>query len=282
MHGSSKPADSVPHVLSHIRQLQYRTTRDRHQTFWIEGIRNFVQACDAKLRFQTIIQSDILLKSSLAEMLTRRLVHANVRRVRVTPEQFRSVSLTERASGIGAIVRQHCSQLQLARPNHGLCWLIFESIRSPGNLGTILRTAEACGVSGIIFLGPSVDPFDPAVVRASMGGIFHLQLIRSNRDEFASWAQHHGMTLVGLSPDAPRLWTDLPGTGPLGIVLGEERTGLSESLLQLCKFSVRLPMTGKADSLNVSIAAGIMMYELVRRRRSPTLNHDISKSVVEK
>ncbi|HEY3231723.1 MAG TPA: TrmH family RNA methyltransferase, partial [Roseiflexaceae bacterium] len=157
-----------------MRALAHPQVRKAQGCFWIEGIRNFVQACDAKLTFDIAIHSRVLLKSDLAEMLVRRLAARGVARVRVSPEQFRSISTTSRASGIGAIVRQHWLPLERARPGQGLCWIVIEEIRSPGNLGTILRTAEACGAAGIIFVGPSCDPFDPAVVRASMGGIFHL------------------------------------------------------------------------------------------------------------
>lgn len=144
---------------------------------------------------------------------------------------------------------------------------MIERLRSPGNLGTILRTAEACGVAGIIFVGPECDPFDPAVVRASMGGIFHLRLIRTSPAELIGWALAQRLQLVGLSPDAERLWTDLPSAGPVALVIGEERGGLSASLRSLTHTTVRLPMRGRADSLNVGVAAGVMMYELIRRAR---------------
>lgn len=144
------------------------------------------------------------------------------------------------------------------------CWLIVEQIRSAGNLGTILRTAEACGVGGVVFLGPWCDPFDPVTVRGSMGAVFQLTLVRSNAERFVRWANDQGLAIVGLSPDAEHLWTQLPATRPLGIVIGEERQGLSDRLRKLCHTTVRLPMQGRADSLNVGVAAGVMMYELVR------------------
>lgn len=264
MHENSSAA-SIPKVLSRIRALADRQARDAEGCFWIEGIRNFVQACDAKLTFQTVLHSPVLLKSSLAEMLVRRLIAAGIPRVRVAPEQFRSVSTAASASGIGAIVRQHWTALESARPSRGLCWLILESLRSPGNLGTILRTAEACGAGGVIFLGDRCDPFDPAVVRASMSGIFHLQLIRTTHECLRGWARAHGIQLVGLAPNATRLWTELPAAARTGLIIGGERAGLSPRLLELCNEAVRLPMSGRADSLNVAVAAGVMMYEMVRR-----------------
>ena len=229
-----------------------------------------VQAFDARLEFDTIVYSRVLLQSDLSEMLVRRLVARGVRRVRISPEQFRSVCMAERASGISAIVRQRWTPLhQLQLGPNGFA-LVVEEIRAPGNLGTMLRTADACGAGGIIFLGHRCDPFDPVVVRASMGGAFHLPLVRTAVEPLRRWARTRGVVLAGLSPGADCLWTELPA-GPVAMLIGEERKGLSDRLRDLCDLTVRLPMTGRADSLNVGVAAGVVMYELVRRARRGTV-----------
>ena len=269
MHENPLSAAAIQQVLARVRSLAQFQSRRSQERFWIEGVRNFVQACDAKLDFDTVVYCPVLLKSRVAEMLIRRLGAAGVPRVRVTPEQFRAVSMLERASGVGAIALQRWTPLERADPRCGLCWLVIEQIRSPGNLGSILRTAEACSVGGVIFVGPYCDPFDPAVARASMGGISFLPLVRASVDELAAWIERHSVELVGLSPDAKRLWTDVPLAPSIAIVLGEERQGLSQRLRKLCGTRVRLPMTGRADSLNVSVAAGVMLYELVRRQVDP-------------
>ena len=259
-----------------MRALSQRRARDSSGCFWIEGVRHFVQAFDARLEFDTIIHSRVLLKSDLAEMLARRLGAQGVRRFKVTPGQFCSVCAAAHASGIGAILRQRWTPLRELATGPEVFPIVIEEIRSPGNLGTIVRTAEACGAGGTIFLGPGTDPFDPVTVRASMGGIFHLPLVRTGAEQLRQWAQTHGIILAGLSPDAGRLWTDLP-PGPIAIVLGEERKGMSDRLRALCDLTVRLPMTGRADSLNVGVAAGVMMYELVRRAegRETTASSDL-------
>ena len=124
-------------------------------------------------------------------------------------------------------------------------------------------------MAGVVFLSPSCDPFDPVVVRASMGGIFHLALARATHDQFRRWAAVNGVDIVGLSPDARRLWTELEfGAGPVAILVGEERAGLTARGSAMCGQTVRLPMAGRADSLNVGVATGVMLYELVRRGRA--------------
>jgi len=267
MHEQHKQPDSVHGLLHRVRSIQAkRAVRDANAVFWVEGIRQFVQAFDAGYHFETILHSKRLLKSGLAEMLARRLVSRGVRRVSVSPEQFRSICISMRASGIGAMVRQRWTPIQRLDAVEGLCWLVVESLRSPGNLGTILRTAEATGVAGVIFLGTSCDPFNPAVVRASMGGIFRLELSRTTPQHLRRWATQHCVRIVALEPRAERLWTDVPCDGPVAILLGEEREGISSAAAALADISLRLPMTGKADSLNVAVSAGVMMYELVRRK----------------
>jgi TrmH family RNA methyltransferase len=253
-----------------IRRLARREVRQAEGCFWIEGVRNFVQAYDAGWRFQSVVFSEVLNRLSLVEMIVRRLKASGTAPVKVTPEQFRSISLTERASGIGAVVRLPWRKLdEVAASDIGLGWLVIERIRSPGNLGSILRTAEACGIGAVVFLGDLADPFDPAVVRAAMGGLCRLRLVRASHSRFDAVRRSIGMQLVGLSPEAPQLWTELPADVPVrptGILIGEERKGLSAAMKALCDVAVRLPMSGKADSLNVSVAAGVMLYELVRRQ----------------
>jgi TrmH family RNA methyltransferase len=277
MHETTTFADSVQQVLSRVRSLVHRRVRDATRRFWVEGVRPFVQAFDAHVTFDTIVYSRVLLKSDLAEMLVRRLGACGVRRVAVTPEQFRSVCTTERASGIGAIAHQRWTPLGDAAERQGLCLLVIEDIRSSGNLGTILRTAEATGVGGVVFLTPRIDPYDPTTIRSSMGGGVHLQLIRSDHQRLRRWADANRVRLVGLSPDAPRLWTDLPAdVQRIALLVGEERHGLSDAGRHICHDLVRLPMTGHADSLNVGVATGVMLYELVRRAHArdgaPTLS----------
>ncbi|MFO0947366.1 MAG: RNA methyltransferase [Planctomycetota bacterium] len=259
---SSLTADRLLHF---VETLSHRAVREREQCFWIEGIRQFVVAFDSKLPFEAVLYSPVLVKPPIAQMIIRRLKNSGVPCKKVSPERFRQISKTERASGVGAIVRQHWKTIDEARRGNGLGWLVIESIRSPGNLGSILRTAEASGMRGALFVGPYCDPFCPDAVRGSMGGVFPLTLIRCSPGELHDWARDRRIQLVGLCPQAKPTWTDLPANQDIALVLGEERSGLSNTLRDLCSLQVRLPMVGRADSLNVAVATGIVIYELVRR-----------------
>jgi TrmH family RNA methyltransferase len=273
----SRPPPSPAAILARFRDLQSKPARTAQHAFVIEGLRPFIHAHDAGFHFEAVIESPILLKGDLPGMLARRLAAAGVPRMRVSPEQFRALSIGVRASGIAAILRQKWTPLQHLSPARGIGFLVLEFIRCPGNLGTILRTAEAAGASGVIFLSPpespgvsAADPFHPACIRASMGGLFHVPLARASHAQLSRWIGRHNVDLVALSPDAPRAWTEMlpaPRPAALAIALGEERQGISPRLRGMCSTALRLPMTGRADSLNVAIAAGVMLYELVRQQQ---------------
>lgn len=261
---------SISRGLARIVSLRRsRKFRDSTRTFAIEGIRQFIRASEAEYEFEAIYVSPPLLQQGHAAKLARQLSSHGVRKIVLTPEQFRSISIMERASGIIAIARQRWAPLNQVNPSSGIGFLVIDFIRSPGNLGTILRTAEAVGMGGVLFAGDVCDPHDPLIIRATMGALFDLPLIRTRPRELSLWLAQHNVTMLGLSPHASRLWIDPPPATRYALALGEERAGLSNAITRLCDEQILLPMTGKADSLNVSVAAGVMMYEMLRRSMSP-------------
>jgi len=254
-------------ALVRIHRLQQRSVRERTGLHYIEGFRNFIQALDAKISVEAIVYSEILAQNPAVQKNVRLQKRAGVPVVRVTPETFRRSSGTARASGIGAILRQHWTPLAEADPRQGCCWIALSSIRSPGNLGTILRTAEAAGVGGVVLIGDAVDPFDPAVVRASMGGLFRLRLVRTSLREFVDWAARWTCRIWGTSPSAEGLYTEATVDAPLVVLFGDERRGLSLEEQAICTQMSRIPIVGHADSLNVGVAAGVILFEVLRRAK---------------
>lgn len=250
--------------IDRIHLLRSRSERRSRGTFWIEGIRNLLEADAAGLTFEAVMESRVLLTSPLVRPILDRLADRGVARVGLSPEAFRSVSAAEHASGVGAIVRQRWTSLADVSPADGLGWLAIERLRSPGNLGSILRTAEAFGLAGVLLLGDACDPFDPVTVRSSMTGLFHLKLVRTTVPRLAEWLHRHGVPLTGLSPGAEPAWNGLPR--PLVLAIGEERQGLPGALRSLCRQTFGLPMHGRADSLNVAVATGIALFECTRQR----------------
>src|SRR5262249_22173648 len=152
-------------------------------------------------------------------------------------------------------------------PCNELCWLALQTVRSAGNLGTILRTAAAVGSAGLFVLGSQVDPYDPAAVRATMGALYAQQLVRTTPAALDEWKRRHRCLLVGTSLTAPTDYQARAYHSPTILLMGEERKGLPSDLMALCDDLVRIPMVGGSDSLNLGVATGVMLYELFNQRR---------------
>ena len=265
-------SSSVSKILAAIKQLQRdRNYRDTQGTFFIEGVRNFIRVADCHLEIETILYSEKLLIAPLARKLVRQFRRSGTPTVRVSPEQFRSISQTDRASGIGAIVKQHWLPLKSTTPHAGLCWIVLDRIRSPGNLGTLIRTLEAVGGAGFILLDRSVDPFAPDTVRASMGALFHQKFIRTHSRLLQSWIQEHRGRTIGASPEGTQSFHQCHYPQATLLCLGEERKGLSDRQRTMCDDLVSIPMVGQADSLNVAVAGSLLIYEVFRSRNGDNL-----------
>jgi TrmH family RNA methyltransferase len=243
-----------------------RAYRDGCGKFFIEGVRNTVAVIESGWPLETLIYSERLTTTSIAHRLVRQQERAGTCCVRLSPEEFRRLSQAARASGVAAIVRQHWSRLHKESPRAGLCWIALGAIRSPGNLGTLIRSSEAIGGAGFILLGSWIDPFDPAVVRASMGAIFRQRFVRTTAPSLVNWVRRHGCHVVGVTPDGTTDYQHYHYPRPTILLLGEERKGLTPEQRLLSTRSVRIPMVGRADSLNVAVAGGLLLYEVHRVR----------------
>jgi TrmH family RNA methyltransferase len=189
----------------------------------------------------------------------------------LTNDLFARLSTRDRPAGLAAVVRSTYHGLADLPVESDSLFVALHLIGNPGNLGTIVRTAASTGVSAVLLLDHTADPFAPSAVRASMGAIFAVPIVAvPDAETFLRWAGRHRLTVVTTSPAAQQNhWaTSYPLPGVL--VLGGERDGLPQQLLDHSDVAVRIPMTGTADSLNAAIAAGVMLYEM--RRRHPQVD----------
>lgn len=155
-------------------------------------------------------------------------------------------------------------------------WLVAERLRDPGNLGTILRTGDAVGAGGLILIGDSVDPFSTEAVRASMGALFTVPLVRTDWKAFEAWLRQGPGQLVGLSLRTNNNYRAAPYAAPTFLLTGNEAQGLPSEVEAACDLLVKMPMRGKADSLNAAVATAVMAYEVLARQdvASPTAKDD--------
>ena len=154
----------------------------------------------------------------------------------------------------------------LAVRDHFL-WVALDSPQDPGNVGTILRTLDSVGGGGIILLDSATDPYDPTCVRASMGSIFDLSLVKCDFAEFADWIQKNRVTVIGTSGAAESDYHFASYPPSLVLLMGSERMGLQDQHLSICSQLVRIPMVGRSDSLNLAVSTGIILYEIFNHHR---------------
>ncbi|VAV92544.1 RNA methyltransferase Atu0341, partial [hydrothermal vent metagenome] len=151
--------------------------------------------------------------------------------------------------------------------NNSDIWLVAQALRDPGNLGTILRTGDAVGAGGLILIDDCVDPFSVEAVRASMGAIFTQKITSARWDEFIDWLRAGDGQLVGTSLNSDADYQSARYQAPTFLLIGNEAQGLPEEYEQTCDILVKIPMLGKADSLNAAIASAVMAYEVLNQRR---------------
>lgn len=241
---------------------QHRATREQKKLFFAEGIRNFIRATESGYAIRAILYNKALCRMHKVRQKIAALEAGGTPLFRLTPEEFRAISQSEHASGIG---------LLLEYPKHSLSacstgtWLVLETVRNTGNLGTLLRSNAATGGAGLLLLGQSIDPFAPEVVRASMGSIFAQKIVRSSLGQFGQFCLEHGFAPVGASPDGELPYQDFSFPEPTFLFLGEERQGLNAAQREVCAVLLRIPMQPQTDSLNLAVAGSLLLYERYRQ-----------------
>jgi TrmH family RNA methyltransferase len=250
----------------YLRSLQSPQGRFRTGQYLIEGIRHVARAVEERAPIESIFFDPSVLSNAFGQKLARQLRQTGIPCAKLAPALYRRLTLAAEPQGIGAVLRQEWIPLRDAKPGTRRLWLAVESIDSSGNLGTIIRTAEATGVAGIFILGDGADPYDPAAIRASMGAIFSQRLIRTSVRDLIQWTRSSGTALVASSPTGLLDYRGLPCRWPAVLTIGSEKRGLSEQILAACDFNVRLPMLGRGDSINAAVAAGVLLYELFHQR----------------
>ena len=257
-----------------IRALSQRKKRQETGLFFAEGIRLAGEAVQAGADIETLVVAPELLRSDFGRDTVRRAEQDGVEILHVSADVFQTLSMKDGPQGLGVVVRQRWTPLDEvgpgrdgATPNDSLGWVVLEEVGSPGNLGSILRTCDAVGAAGVILLGDTADPHDPEAVRGSMGAVFSKQVVRTSLEELVRWKRQFKVQMIGTSDTAPVEYRKIDYTPPVLLCLGGEQHGLSEELVEVCDTVVRIPMAGRADSLNLAVAAGVMLYEVSHRKR---------------
>ena len=244
-------------LVKRARSLRQKKRRLETGLFLVEGIHHIGQALDAGWDVESIFYAPDLLASKYAkELITRVSEKAHP----VSREVANSLAEKDNPQGIVAVVRQRQTLASSLAPSSPVVALV--SPQDPGNVGTILRTMDALGVDALFLLDGGVELYHPTLIRSSMGAIFWKRIAQASFEEFRAWAQTAGRQLIGASAHADVDYKSLVPQTPWALVLGSEQKGLSAEQVQACDVTVSLPMRGKVSSLNLAVAAGVLLYEL--------------------
>jgi len=261
------------HVTSRDNSLlrQVRAARDgkSDELIFVEGLRLCEEAYRSNLEIEAVVVSEELLRKERAAAIVEELSRVSERVVSVSEKLLESVSYTKTPQGIIVLAeRPEASEERLtssleARP----LLVVLHQINNPVNVGAILRTAEAAGATGVITTQNTSDPYSPKSLRGAMGSAFRLPIWSGvSFDRMVQWCRERGIVTVCADVEATTPYTEINWTGPSAVVLGPESTGFTSEELDSAEQRVSIPMKGAAESLNVSVAAGILLFEAARQR----------------
>lgn len=254
------------------RSLRQRKARQATGFFLVEGIRHVGEAVEAAGKVEDgaalefILYAPDLLTSPFARELVEEQREKGLPCYSVRPEIFVSVAEKENPQGILAVARRPKFELGSLNPQNFPWAVALTTAQDPGNIGAILRTVDAVGASGLLLLEGSADPYHPGAVRASMGAIFWYPVIETDFATFLGWAKGGGYTIYGTSAHGSSDYREVEGyQSPLAVLMGSEREGLSPEQARVCDRLIGLPMKGRATSLNLAVAAGVILYSIFEK-----------------
>ena len=252
-------------LVKYARDLRDKRHRRESGQFLAEGLRILTEAREAGRLPRTLFFNAKEAPHSLTAELIAAVEGAGGDAIATTADILSKLSGKDNPQTVVGVFDEFALTLadldRIASP----IWLVAERLRDPGNLGTILRTGDAVGAGGLILLDECVDPFSVEAVRASMGALFTVPVVRVASPDFLTWLRQGPGQLVGLSLDTDQDYRAATYTAPTFIVTGNEAQGMPETLAAACDVLVKLPMLGKADSLNAAVATAVMAYEVLAR-----------------
>jgi len=253
-------------IIKRIRALRMKKYRDETRTYFAEGISVVLCALENGVPVSTIVYSPDLLKSEVAYQAIAR-VQDRIPCYQMDSESFAAVSGRDNPVGMGAVIAYQDRDPKSLSVGLGDAYVALDGVRSPGNLGTIIRSADCLGFSGVLVTGQSTDQYHPECVKASMGALFSVPVVRFDSvNELLDWCKRQGLIVVTTSCRARDDIAEVRTyPRPLVLLMGSEGTGLSENVLQAGQLQVRITMRGSVSSLNLAVAAGILMYDIISK-----------------
>ncbi len=242
------------------RALHLRKEREESGLFLAEGLKIVTEAVDLGHAPRMVLHS----ADAAAHPLLRRAADAARRAggevIEVSRDILAKISKRDNPQTVLAVFEQAFAPLDGLYPAAARCWVALQAVRDPGNLGTIIRTADAAGCGGVILVGDCCDPYSVEAVRATMGSVFAVSLFKAEVEDFIAWRKTWPGSVVGTLLTATTDFRAADYRDPTLILMGNEQAGLPPELAAICDVNVKIPMRGRADSLNLAVATGVMIY----------------------
>lgn len=250
-----------------VKHLGLRKERTKTGLFIIEGLRSLEEAVKADFPIKTVFFSSSFLKKNERYREVVNQISSDTEIIEIADEIFHEMSFTQTPQGVLAIVRKKEYALSEILGSGNKLLIVVDELQDPGNLGTIVRTAAAAGAGGMFLTKGSVDIYNPKVIRATMGGIFYLPIHWiENKTLFIDEVLQHGYQLLVADAEGEHKYYEVDFSQPSVLVIGNENRGPSAEFLERATAIVQIPLIGAVESLNASVAAGILIYESVRQR----------------
>ncbi len=254
-----------------IRSLHMKKFRDQDGVFLAEGLKLVIDALDCGWAMRTLVFAKTARGKKPVEDVAARAAARGAQVLIVSEKILTAMTRRDNPQAVIGVFEQRYGKLDSIKAAPGDCVVALDRVRDPGNLGTVIRTADAAGARGVVLVGDCTDAYALETVRATMGSIFTVPLYRAREDEFLAWMKgFHGMAVGTHLEGAVDYRTPDYARQPVLLVMGNEQQGLTPALAQACGTLARIPQAGAADSLNLAVATGVMLFEI--RRNALTLD----------
>ncbi|QAZ44365.1 RNA methyltransferase [Mesorhizobium sp. Pch-S] len=264
--GQVKEVTSLANPLvKDIKALALKKFRDSQNAFMAEGLKLIIDALDLGWQIKTLVFAKAGRGNQAVEKVAARTVAAGGMVLEVSEKVLSAITRRENPQMVVGVFSQKYMTLKDVRPKNGDVWVALDRVRDPGNLGTVLRTVDAVGAKGVILIGDTTDPFSLETVRATMGSVFAVPVARATQDAFLSWRKGFPGLVVGTHLKGAVDYRSVDFSNrPVLLLMGNEQQGLPDDLAASCDRLLRIPQAGRADSLNLAVATGVMLFEIRR------------------
>ncbi|MER8465009.1 RNA methyltransferase [Mesorhizobium sp. M1396] len=264
--GQVKEVTSLANPLvKDIKALAQKKFRDQQNAFMAEGLKLVIDALDLGWQIRTLVFAKAGRGNAAVEKVAARTVAAGGMVLEVSEKVLVAITRRDNPQMVVGVFSQKFLALKDVRADNGDVWVALDRVRDPGNLGTVIRTVDAVGAKGVILVGDTTDPFSVETVRATMGSIFAVPLAKATTEAFLAWRGGFSGLVAGTHLKGAVDYRSVDfSRGPVLLMMGNEQQGLPESLAASCDRLLRIPQAGRADSLNLAVATGIMLFEIRR------------------